>query len=717
MSSAIPVPSGSRFDNVLRALAILSCLAIAVTTYLDWRAVRQGTRENQQTRRILEATEQVLSAAKDAETGQRGYLLTGNESYLDPYNTAKSQINALLGDLSDATSAKREQAARAAEIEKLMREKFAELAETIRLDRKDGHAAAVALVRSNTGKIAMDRIRSLAGAISSDELRSLVSRSEQLQRTTELTRIVIMTGSLVLACLLLGAERAVTQAFARRDQAIRELDGSRKFLETTLMGIGDAVICTDARGHVTLINPVAQALTEWSHKAADGQPLENVFRIVEETSHRPVESPVAKVLREGTVVGLANHTVLITRSGAEVPIDDSGAPIRDPSGQIAGVVLVFRNITERRNAERAVMDSEQRFRTLPSALPELVWSWQSSGELEYVNSLARSFAGWKAGQSVCEEGWFELIHPEEQQTYRERWAESVKNGAAFEMQCRLRRAADGIYRWFLCRAVPVSDGTGAPVRWITTCTEIHHQMEAAARVRAANEALQRSNADLEQFAYAASHDLREPLRMVAVYSQLLQQEYRDRLDSQAQSYIAFAVNGARRMEALLKDLLFYSRVSSASESDETVDSNAVLRVALLNLETAISESVAEIDASDLPMVAVPEPHLIQLFQNLIANAIKYRGTAAPYVRILAERDDGRWRFSIANNGIGIDAQYLTQIFGVFKRLHGPEYEGTGIGLAMCQRIVERNGGRIWVESERGKGSTFFFTLKAADGPP
>jgi len=203
--------------------------------------------------------------------------------------------------------------------------------------------------------------------------------------------------------------------------------------------------------------------------------------------------------------------------------------------------------------------------------------------------------------------------------------------------------------------------------------------------------------------------------MVAVYTQLLKEEYQAKLDPRGNSYIDFAVSGARRVETLLKDLLLYSRVSGAqTDEDEVVDAQEALKKALLNLEVAVGENGAKVDYSALPKVKVPEPHLIQLFQNLISNAIKYRRSEPPVVSISAERQGERWRFAVRDNGIGIETQYLTQIFGVFKRLHGRSYEGTGIGLAICQKIVDRNGGRIWVESEPGKGSTFFLTLRASD---
>jgi light-regulated signal transduction histidine kinase (bacteriophytochrome) len=242
-------------------------------------------------------------------------------------------------------------------------------------------------------------------------------------------------------------------------------------------------------------------------------------------------------------------------------------------------------------------------------------------------------------------------------------------------------------------------------------------MEGATQLRIANQALQQSNADLEQFAYAASHDLQEPLRMVSIYSQLLKEEYGDALDRQALSYIDFAVNGARRMSNLLTALLTYSRVANASpQKSPKADSRAAVSSALLNLSSVIDNTGASIEAGILPSVQVPEIHLVQLFQNLIGNALKYRKEGeGPVIRIDAKPEaGGAWLFSVSDNGIGIDPEYLTQIFGIFKRLHGSGFEGTGIGLALCQKIVERAGGRIWAESQAGEGSTLFFTLQGAE---
>jgi light-regulated signal transduction histidine kinase (bacteriophytochrome) len=241
--------------------------------------------------------------------------------------------------------------------------------------------------------------------------------------------------------------------------------------------------------------------------------------------------------------------------------------------------------------------------------------------------------------------------------------------------------------------------------------DITERKRAEDKLRGVLAELERSNKDLEQFASIASHDLQEPLRMVASYTQLLAERYEGQLDEKAKKYIAYVVDGAIRLQRLVNDLLAYSRVGTRGNPIETTDAHALLGEAIRNLATTIEESKAIVTNEDLPMVRADAPQLGQVFQNLLANAIKFRGEDFPRVHVSA-RDEGReWVFSVRDNGIGIDRQYAERIFVIFQRLHTrQEYPGTGIGLAVCKRIVERHGGKIWFESEPGKGSTFFFTV-------
>ena len=224
--------------------------------------------------------------------------------------------------------------------------------------------------------------------------------------------------------------------------------------------------------------------------------------------------------------------------------------------------------------------------------------------------------------------------------------------------------------------------------------------------------LGRSNAELQQFAYVASHDLQEPLRMVSSYTQLLAKRYAGKLDSDADEFIAFAVDGAARMQRLIQDLLAYSRVSKEVRQFEPTAVGVALNYALDNLVNAVKESRAVVTHDPLPAVMGDERQLVQLFQNLLSNAVKFSGEQPPRIHVSAKPSAGGWLFSIHDNGIGLDPQYADRIFVIFQRLHNrQEYPGTGIGLAICKKIVERHGGHIWVKSEPGKGATFYFTIR------
>jgi signal transduction histidine kinase len=230
-------------------------------------------------------------------------------------------------------------------------------------------------------------------------------------------------------------------------------------------------------------------------------------------------------------------------------------------------------------------------------------------------------------------------------------------------------------------------------------------------LKAREEELQRSNKELEQFAYMASHDLQEPLRMVSSYNQLLEKRYKDQLDQDAKDFIGFAVDGANRMQRLIDDLLSYSRVNTRGQPFVAVDSQAILGDALANLQSQIEETGAVVTNDALPKIKGDESQLLRIFQNLIENALKFRGSKSPRIHISAKNQKKSWLFSIKDNGMGIDPKYKDKIFVIFQRLHSKtEYKGTGIGLTICKRIVERHGGQIWIESKLNEGSTFYFTI-------
>jgi PAS domain S-box-containing protein len=570
-----------RPDRLYLVGALLILLAASFLSYQQWSAYQHSRPHILQTRAVLEQIGQALTQTTDAETGQRGFVLTGNPEYLQVYNQAITSLPAELNKLGALVADDAALRTRVATLNGLISEKLAELKQTVALRQNEGFQAALSMVETNGGKHTMDGIRKLGGDLQNEIGRSLQQDINQRQQLETRTQLTLAFGGVVLFVFLLLATFDIGHATAERDRLIVDLQAandrttaSRDLLHTTLTSIGDGVIATDAAGRVTFMNGVAEKLTGWKQAEAEGQPLQSV-----------------RALRESAVNGVANHTVLISRDGAELPIDDSAAPIRDAQGKVIGAVLVFRDISERHRSE------EQRERL--------------------------------------------------------------------------------------------------------------------------NQALLETNQDLQQFAYAASHDLKEPLRTIASCLQLVRRNYSGQvLGKEAGELMDWAVAGVQRMHALVEALLEYSQAGEVAEPAlEPVRVDKVVGDAIANLQSAITETGAKISIGQLPVVTANPLHLAQVFQNLIGNALKYRSDQSPRIAVSACENGTSWVFTVEDNGIGIQPQYQAQIFGVFKRLHGIEYPGTGIGLAICKKIVDRHGGAIWVESELGKGSRFSFTLPRAAGDP
>ncbi|MGH7864561.1 MAG: PAS domain-containing sensor histidine kinase, partial [Candidatus Binataceae bacterium] len=305
----------------------------------------------------------------------------------------------------------------------------------------------------------------------------------------------------------------------------------------------------------------------------------------------------------------------------------------------------------------------------------------------------------------------ETVAPQSSSLVNGRYENLIQGGGSQEFETVLTRK-DGSAVEVSITMSPINDARGKVVAYSTLSHDVSERNRAERALVARSEELTRSNAELEQFAYVASHDLQEPLRMVASYVELIQRRYKGRLDSDADEFIHFAVDGATRMKGLINDLLNYSRAGRGRPL-QPVRLGEVVQRALTNLALAIEETGAAVACDAMPVVTGDESQLTELMQNLVANAIKFRGEKPPAIRIGAVRSGAAWLVSVRDNGIGISSEYSDRIFVMFQRLHGPtEYPGTGIGLAICKRIVERHGGRIWVESEPGNGANFKFTLAA-----
>jgi PAS domain S-box-containing protein len=392
-----------------------------------------------------------------------------------------------------------------------------------------------------------------------------------------------------------------------------------------------------------------------------------------------------------------------------------GAPEFGDDGSVLHVLTITHDVTDRVRAEEELRRSEERQRLAVEAGRVGLWHWDIAANRVEWSDLIYDIHGLGPGDfDGTVEGFAALVHPEDQEDVSRALSAALSGRSDYHAEFRTVRP-DGSIRWIYTNARVVFEN-GQPVRMFGSMLDLTESKQAAEALARANQELRRANEDLNQFAFSASHDLREPLRMILLYSQLLKRTYGAQLDGEANKYIDYAADGARRLESLLRDLLEYTDALGAGSPilAESVDMNEALTAALSNLQVAIHESGAVVRRADLPVISWRKSHAIQVLQNLIGNAVKYRRPECrPQIDVAAERHAKSWQFSVSDNGIGVDPQYHERIFGIFRRLHpAHQYEGTGIGLAICQKVVERNGGRIWLESEPGRGSTFYFTCPA-----
>jgi PAS domain S-box-containing protein len=379
------------------------------------------------------------------------------------------------------------------------------------------------------------------------------------------------------------------------------------------------------------------------------------------------------------------------------------------------IYAIAHDITERHAAEQQIRAINERFQLATRAAGMGIWDWDiQQDRLDWDERVFTLFGVDEPADMDAHNIWLQRTHPEDRAHIDAAIGQTLRDGAEFDDEFRVIWP-DGGTRYIKIYAMVLRDDAGAPRRMIGANFDITARREAENDLAQRSQDLARSNAELERFAYVASHDLQEPLRMVTSYMQLIARRYRGQLDADADEFIGFAVDGANRMKALINDLLAYSRVGTRGKPFAPTDCEEALAYALANLQIAIKESAATVTHDPLPTVLADEQQLVQLLQNLIGNGLKFHSAAPPQIHISASAAEQMWTFAVRDNGIGVEPEYFERIFIVFQRLHGKdEYPGTGIGLAVCKKIVERHNGRIWVESTPGAGSTFYFTLPVAE---
>ena len=492
-------------------------------------------------------------------------------------------------------------------------------------------------------------------------------------------------------------ENEVDERRRAEEEAITKEERFRAFVES----VEDyAVYMIDAQGIVLSWNHGAERMKGYSAEEIVGQSFARFYSEEDRAEGKP-EIALRTAAETGRFQGEGWR---VRKDGSRFLANVTMRAIRDSSGALRGFSKVTRDLTESR-------EMEARYQMLLESAPNALVIVDDSEKIEYLNAQAELLFGYRseeiAGQGV------EALVPA--RCREEQWAHLNALFGSGEypspnapQECfGLRRDGSEFPLEFSASPLKTKEG-----RVVLFAIQDLTERKMAADILARNaDALRQSNDELQQFAHIASHDLQEPLRMVASYLQLLQRRYKGSLDKDADEFIDYAIDGTHRMKRLIEDLLKYSRAGRTLSSTTPLNSEDALQAALGNLKAALEESHAQVTWEALPRVSAEEVQLVQLFQNLVGNAIKYRGDRTPQIHISARTSEVGWIFSVADNGIGIEARYFDRIFAIFQRLHGrQEYEGTGIGLAICKRILQQHGGRIWVESEFGKGTTFFFEL-------
>jgi PAS domain S-box-containing protein len=506
---------------------------------------------------------------------------------------------------------------------------------------------------------------------------------------------------------------AIRDISVRRDaeKHLAQMEGRYRGL---LEAAPDAMVVVNPGGEIVLLNVQAEKQFGYSRDELLGQKVKSLIpegfaeRLISDGTRTAAEALAQQI---GTGIELIGRR----KDGTQFPIELMLSPLESAEGIL--VTAAIRDISVRRDAENHLARMEGRYRGLLEAAPDAMVVVNQSGEIVLLNVQAEKQFGYHRDEllgqrvkNIVPEGFAERLIADALRSAEDALAQQI--GMGIELTGRRKNGSEFPIEIMLS---PLESAEGVLVTAAIRDISVRKKSEEHL-VKTVGE-LKRSNDELQQFAYVASHDLQEPLRMVASYTQLLAKRYKGRLDSDADEFIAFAVDGSIRMQGLVQDLLVYSRAGTNGKVLHEISSENALKEALTNLRATMEESGAIVTHDSLPTITTDDTQLVQVFQNLVGNAIKYHGLKAPLVHVSAKKNGGNeWIFSVRDNGLGIDPQYFERIFILFQRLHGPrEFKGTGIGLAICKKMLERLGGRIWVESQPEKGSTFYFALPERDG--
>ncbi len=685
-------------------LAILILIFVGVVSYRSQVASTESIRWVRHSHEVLERLQSLLSDMRGVESSTRGFALTGKPSYLAIYSADTASALRDEAALRRLTTDNAVQQRELPGLEGLIAQKTKLADAVILLRRNEGLEAAAEAVDIDSDQMGMSGVQDIIHRMQDEDSRLLAERNTDAKTRLDRNKRILVAGTGVGLLMAIAVGWSV-----QRDSAGRELtralwDSEEKY-RMLLDGQNYAIVMMDTQGNVLSWNAGAERIKGYAAQEIIGHNFSCFFTEADIKRGRPQE-----ILRQTVASGrYEEEAKRVRKDGTRYLASLTFTALRDPSGNLWGYSESSYDLSN-------TTESEAKYRGLLEAAPDAMVIADEQGLIVLVNAQTESLFGYHRDELVGHPvemlvpQSFRAPHPQQRQGYAAHPHKRVMDGGV-ELR-GLRK--DGSEFPAEIGLSPLETTEGILVT--AAIRDISLRKKSEKQLMNTMDELKRSNEDLQQFAYVASHDLQEPLRMVASYTQLIASRYQGKLDTDADEFIGFAVDGCNRMQVLIHDLLTYSRAGTDGKALSEVSSEETLLAVLKNLGVMLEKSGGIVTHDPLPMVTTDETQLRQVLQNLIGNAIKYRGVAAPRVHISAKNEAKKWIFSVRDNGLGIDPKYFERIFVLFQRLHGRnEFEGTGIGLAICKKILERLGGRIWVESRLGQGSTFFFALPEIEG--
>ncbi len=733
--------------SILASIAVVALLVTLGIGFAFWAfaKIEESTDERRHVREVINAAETLLSELKDAETGERGYTLTGDETFLEPYLAVRDGVGVRLQQLRERVIAP-EAHQHLDNLAPLVVGKMAELAEVVALRRGHELDRAIAVVVSGDGKQLMDGIRREIAAFIHLEEAVFVRTEVEFQATMRRLLIVIAVAS-VFAVLfaiffaflsyrnaqqrakdLVTAEtqrllEIQTETSDRLQLAVGTLQVSEERLAVTLDSIGDAVIATDGAGQVTLLNPRAERLTGWKQAEAAGRPVEEVFHILHQETRQPSTIPVMATLRNGTVHGLASHTMLVARDGSECAIADTCAPIRDRLGQIVGSVLVFRDVTEEYAAQKALRDQQFYTRSLIESNIDALITTDPNGVISDVNRQMEALTGCTRDELIGSQFKHYFTDPDRAAAgVAEVLAEKAVRD--YELTARASNGRETTVSFnattFFGRDGKLR-GVFAAARDVTERKRLDEVLrERGVELEAAKSMAEKANIAKSDFLSNMSHEIRTPMNAIIGMSYLA---LKTELTLRQRDYVSKIQGSARHLLAIINDILDFSRIEAGKLSVEHTEfelEKVLDNVANLIAEKASSKGLELVFAVDhnVPSRFVGDPlRLSQILINYCNNAVKFteRGEIDIVIRVKEEDEKGvLLHCAVRDTGIGLSEDQVGRLFQRFSQADTSttrEFGGTGLGLAISKKLAELMGGEVGLESEPGKGSTFWFTAR------